>query len=227
MLAVVIFGVGGWKWTVPILAFFVLSSLISKIGKERRKKFDLIFEKSSTRDIYQVFANGGIAGVVALIYHFYPSEIFYYVYLATVSSATFDTWATEIGTLLLSKPRLITNLKQVEPGTSGGVSIKGTFGGIIGSIVIFASATFWIKWELVKLLIVVVAGLIGSFVDSFLGATLQAQYKCKVCGKITEKKLHCDGFAELIHGKRWLNNDFVNFVCTSSGAFAGLILMVI
>jgi len=227
MLAVVIFGVGGWKWTVPILAFFVLSSLISKIGKERRKKFDLIFEKSSTRDIYQVFANGGIAGVVALIYHFYPSEIFYYVYLATVSSATFDTWATEIGTLLLSKPRLITNLKQVEPGTSGGVSIKGTFGGIIGSIVIFASATFWIKWELVKLLIVVVAGLIGSFVDSFLGATLQAQYKCKVCGKITEKKLHCDGFAELIRGKRWLNNDFVNFVCTSSGAFAGLILMVI
>ncbi len=227
VLAVVIFGVGGWKWTVPILTFFVLSSLISKVGKERRKKFDLIFEKSSTRDIYQVFANGGIAGVVALIYHFYPSEIFYYTYLATISSATFDTWATEVGTLFLSKPRLITNLKLVEPGTSGGVSVKGTLGGIIGSIAIFASATFWIKWEFVKFLIVLVAGLIGSFVDSFLGATIQAQYRCKVCGKTTEKKFHCDGFAELIRGKRWLNNDFVNFVCTTSGAFAGFILMVV
>ena len=115
LLAVIIFSVGGWKWTIPILAFFVLSSIISKMGRKRREKFDLIFEKTSTRDIYQVLANGGVAGLIALIYHFYPRELLYYVYLASVSAATFDTWATEIGTLFLSKPRLITNLKPVEP----------------------------------------------------------------------------------------------------------------
>ncbi len=227
ILAVVIFGVGGWKWTVPILTFFVLSSLISKVGKERRKKFDLIFEKSSTRDIYQVFANGGIAGLSAFIYHFYPNEIFYYAYLASVSAATFDTWATEIGTLFLSKPRLITNFKPVEPGTSGGVSIKGTIGGVVGSILIFLSATPWIEWDAAKLAIVIIAGFIGSLIDSFLGATIQAQYRCYVCSKVTERKIHCNEFAELIRGNKKFNNDFVNFVCTMSGAFAGLILMII
>lgn len=227
LLAVIIFGVGGWKWTVPILTFFILSSLISKIGKERKKKFDLIFEKTSTRDIFQVFANGGVAGIIAIIYHFYPNEIFYYAYLASISAATFDTWATEIGTLLFSKPRLITTLKPVEPGTSGGVSLKGTIGGVVGSILIFLSASFWIEWGLLKFLIVVLSGLVGSFVDSFLGATIQAQYKCNVCSKTTEKNFHCDGVTDLIRGKRWINNDFVNFVCTTSGSLTGLVLMII
>ncbi|CUS79184.1 TIGR00297 family protein [Candidatus Kryptonium thompsonii] len=227
LLAVIIFSVGGWKWTIPILAFFVLSSIISKMGRKRREKFDLIFEKTSTRDIYQVLANGGVAGLIALIYHFYPRELLYYVYLASVSAATFDTWATEIGTLFLSKPRLITNLKPVEPGVSGGVSLKGTLGGLIGSIFIFLSATIWIKWSLFKLVSVVLAGFIGSFVDSLLGATIQAQYKCNVCSKITEKVFHCGEVTDLIHGKVWINNDFVNFVCTTSGALAGLIIMIV
>ncbi len=227
MLAVIIFGVGGWKWTVPILTFFILSSIISKIGKERKKKFELVFEKSSARDIFQVFANGGVAGVVAIVYHFYQNEILYYVYLASVSAAMFDTWATEIGTLLLSKPRLITTFEPVEPGTSGGVSIKGTIGGIVGSFLVFSSATFWIEWDFVKLIIVLLAGFIGSFVDSLLGATIQAQYRCEVCSKVTERKFHCNESAELIRGNRWFNNDLVNFMCTMSGAFAGLVLMII
>lgn len=227
LLAVIIFGSGGWKLTVPILVFFISSSLISKIGRERRKRFDLIFEKTSTRDIYQVFANGGIAGVIAVIYNFYPDEILYYAYLASISAATFDTWATEIGTLFFSKPRLITNFKPVEPGTSGGVSLKGTIGGVIGSVFIFLSATLWVKWNLFKLAGIILAGFVGSFVDSLLGATLQAQYKCNVCSKVTEKKFHCDGITDLIRGKSWINNDFVNFICTTSGALTGFIVMVI
>jgi uncharacterized protein (TIGR00297 family) len=227
ILAVIIFGVGGWKWTLPILAFFVLSSLISKIGKRKKENFDLIFEKSSTRDIYQVMANGGIAGLIAVIYQFFQNEIFYFAYLGSISAATFDTWATEIGTLFSTKPRLLTNFKRVEPGTSGAVSLKGSVGGLIGSIIIFSSAMLWVKFNFVRLLVVVLSGLFGGFVDSFLGATLQAQYKCNVCSKTTEKKFHCENFTSLIRGKRWVNNDFVNFVCTSAGALSGLVLMIV
>ena len=78
-----------------------------------------------------------------------------------------------------------------------------------------------------KLVSVVLAGFIGSFVDSLLGATIQAQYKCNVCSKITEKVFHCGEVTDLIHGKVWINNDFVNFVCTTSGALAGLIIMIV
>jgi len=36
LLGVVVFGTGGWKYALPILAFFVLSSILSKIGKKRK-----------------------------------------------------------------------------------------------------------------------------------------------------------------------------------------------
>jgi uncharacterized membrane protein len=115
----------------------------------------------------------------------------------------------------------------LNPGTSGAVSFKGSVGGLIGSIIIFSSAMPWVKFNFVRLLVVVLSGLFGGFVDSFLGATLQAQYKCNVCSKTTEKKFHCENFTSLIRGKRWVNNDFVNFVCTSAGALSGLVLMIV
>ena len=38
LLAAIIYGIGGWKWTIPILIFFITSSLLSKIGKIQKKK---------------------------------------------------------------------------------------------------------------------------------------------------------------------------------------------
>lgn len=37
MLGTILLGVGGWQWTLPMLVFFVLSSLISRVEKSRRK----------------------------------------------------------------------------------------------------------------------------------------------------------------------------------------------
>ena len=55
-------------WAVPMLAFFLLSNLLGKVGKARKAQFDLVFEEGGQRDIYQVLANGGVAGVIAVIY---------------------------------------------------------------------------------------------------------------------------------------------------------------
>ena len=68
-------------------------------------------------------------------------------------------------------------------------------------------------------IIIIIAGVGGALVDSLLGATIQAQYKCPNCNKITEKLVHCENHhTVLIKGIRWINNDFVNFICTASGA---------
>jgi len=61
ILGTILLGLGGWQWTVPMLVFFVFSSVISKLGKRRRGCTELFFEKSSRRDAWQVIANGGVA----------------------------------------------------------------------------------------------------------------------------------------------------------------------
>jgi len=227
ILAQIIFGVGGWKWTVPILAFFVLSSILSKIGKKQKVRFNLIFEKSSTRDAGQVAANGAGAAIVMLLWYFFPQEIFYYVYLGILAAVTADTWGTEIGIMSQSEPRSILNFKKVPPGTSGGISFWGTLGSYVGAMVIFFSGLAWLVHAernplnmLQLFLSVSFGGLIGSLFDSVLGATIQAQYKCQVCSKVTEKKTHCNELSKHIKGKFWMTNDAVNFGCAIAGGVA-------
>jgi uncharacterized protein (TIGR00297 family) len=224
LLAALIFGTGGWAWTVPILTFFILSSLLSKIGKSYKRKFSAFFEKSSQRDIGQVLANGSLAGGILLIFHFYPADFLYWLYLGALAAVTADTWATEIGVFSRISPLLITTFKQVPAGTSGGVTSLGTLFALIGAFLIAVSgliaapAIVTLSWTHPALYIIAAGGLLGSLVDSLIGATLQAQYQCKGCGKVTEKQRHCSSAATvLISGVSWLNNDWVNSFCSLSG----------
>ena len=50
-----------------ILTFFILSSLLSRLGRSAKARYDLIFEKGSRRDHAQVLANGGIAGALMVL----------------------------------------------------------------------------------------------------------------------------------------------------------------
>ena len=220
ILASIIFGLGGWQWSVPILVFFVLSSILSKFGKERKKKYQLMFEKSDTRDAGQVAANGGIAGLTMLCWYFFPGYAgWYFIYLASLASVTADTWGTELGLLAKGSPRSLITLKEVETGTSGAVSIAGIAGGALGASFIALSGMFWTAGGVPRFpfIMIVISGVAGSFVDSTLGATVQASYRCGVCGKLTERTNHCGYPALLIGGVRWVNNDAVNWACAMGG----------
>lgn len=235
LLGTLVFGVGRWTFSAPILAFFVLSSVLSKLGKNRKLKLVNVFEKSSQRDAAQVLANGGIAGLMLVLWYYTKSDTFYVLYIASLASVTADTWATEIGVMAKGQPRSILNFKPVPMGTSGGVSWLGTTGALLGSAVLvgvgFLSSPHSSPRAvgISEAAIILIAGLVASMVDSVLGATVQAQFKCTVCGKITEKKLHCQNTqTHFAHGWRWINNDVVNGVCAASGVlFAWLILLLI
>ncbi len=211
LLAICIFGLGGIKWAAPILTFFVLSSILSKVGKGIKTRFEDTFEKTGIRDQMQVIANGGIGGIIIILNHFYPSEVFYLLFIVSMAVATADTWATEIGVLFNGKTRLITNFRDVAPGVSGAISFAGTTGALLGSLIVVSSGALFIASNTFMLYFsLVVSGLIGSTIDSFLGATLQSQYHCRICGKYTEKKLHCDAETKLASGYKLINNDTVN-----------------
>lgn len=217
LLAVVVFGLGGWQWTVPILTFFVCSSLWSKIGRSRKAEFELLFDKSGRRDWGQVLANGGVAGILVILSSLYPLYDLYPLYLGAIAAVTADTWGTEIGLLSKGTTVSVLTFKAVERGTSGGVSESGLLGGAAGAILIALSGYYWYVDDRTAM-VIVIAGVFGSLADSILGATLQGQYRCGVCGKATERRVHCAQQTQRERGLDLITNDVVNGLCSIVGA---------
>jgi uncharacterized protein (TIGR00297 family) len=165
-----------------------------------------------------------------VIHVLYPESIIGWVgFAASLAAVNADTWATELGVLNPTAPRMITDLrKRVEKGTSGGVSLFGTLATLLGAAAIaLPAAIFADNWTLLPL--VTIAGLAGSLFDSLIGATMQAMYYCPTDNKETEKHpLHtCGTETVLIRGWKWLNNDWVNFACGAFGVVIGLAILAL
>jgi uncharacterized protein (TIGR00297 family) len=218
-----IFGLGGLPWAVLLLTFFVSSSLLSRAFSQRKAMLAEKFSKGSRRDWGQVLANGGLGSVLAVGFAIPPhNEWLWLAFAGAMAAVNADTWSTELGVLSPVLPRMITSGKKVERGTSGGISLSGTFAALGGAAlvgiaaVVFSPASDWLsRW-----LIITFAGLVGSLFDSVLGATIQAIYWCPTCNKETERHpLHtCGSQTSLVRGWSWFNNDFVNFACSLMGA---------
>ncbi|HAL57734.1 MAG TPA: DUF92 domain-containing protein [Bacteroidetes bacterium] len=227
LLAVIIYGFGSWQFAIPILTFFILSSLLSQKGKQGKVALDQVFEKPGARDGGQVAANGGIAGLLAIVSYAFPVYDFYPLYLGAIAAVTADTWGTEIGVLTRGVTLSVVNFKPVSAGTSGGISERGSLASIAGATTIAASGYYWYT-DLRTALAIVVAGVSGSLLDSILGATLQTQYRCQVCGRATERREHCEQPTRLESGLTWIDNDVVNWACALAGAgFAMLLSMAL
>lgn len=258
VMGTVIFGLGGLGWAILLLGFFISSSVLSRLFSKRKSRLEEKFSKGSRRDAAQVAANGGIAGLFVILHILFPEAIWPWAgFAGALAAANADTWATEIGVLSRSSPRLITNGRPVERGTSGGVSGLGLLSAFGGALVIAllavlfwqgrvfslpAGAPAWLSYILgagaARLPIlqaigwmvwIALAGLAGSLLDSTLGATVQAIYFCPNCRKETERYPQhlCGANTRLVRGWRWMNNDWVNTLCTLAGAGVALALAMI
>lgn len=230
LIGTIIFGIGGWQWTILLLVFFITSSGLSRAFKKRKQGLDEKFSKGHERDAGQVYGNGGLAALFVVVHALDPESMVGWLgFAASLAAVNADTWATELGVLNPGPPRLITDLrKRVEKGTSGGVSLFGTIASLLGSAVIGFLAVLFSPFSTLNagyFLLITAAGLAGSLFDSFLGATVQAMYYCPVDQKETEKHpLHTCGTPTVhIRGWRWLDNDWVNFACGLLGALIALL----
>lgn len=239
LLGAAVFGLGGLSWAVLLIGFFVSSSLLSRLFKQRKAGMNEKYAKGSRRDAGQVMANGGVAGLLVIAQAVFPSAGFLWVMAAgTLAAVNADTWSTELGILSRVNPRLITNGRVVEKGTSGAVSLAGTIAAAGGAAFIGLLAV--LVWPAyagdaslaaapIRLFVIIVAGLAGAFVDSLLGATVQAIYHCPSCAKETERHpLHaCGTETSQIRGWTWLNNDGVNWICALTGALTAYLLSLL
>jgi uncharacterized protein (TIGR00297 family) len=215
------YGIGGLPAAILLIAFFASSSLLTRLFSRRKRNAAKDFAKGGRRDWAQVLANGGV-GLLALLagaFSWIPTPLAWAAFAGALATANADTWATELGVLSSKVPLLITTGKKVPVGTSGGVSLRGSAAALGGAALIAAlAALFAGSWQI--LLLVALAGLLGSFFDSTLGATVQAIYYCPKCKKETERHpVHsCGTPTTPRRGWPWLDNDWVNFLSSLAGA---------
>ena len=246
VLGTVVFGLGGVSWAAVLLTFFISSSFLSKAVTREKDQANQDFAKGSRRDAWQVFANGGFAGLLVLLFflvQFNDGEhmilpLLWIGFAASLAGANADTWATEMGVLNPRLPVLLTKFKRVPRGTSGAVSLVGTLAAVAGAGLVAGVAVLFSRAGLApalsiqpgyQLIIITAAGWFGSMVDSLLGSTIQVIYVCPVCQKETERHpLHgCGTQTTRVRGLSWLNNDWVNTACTVSAGILGVLLVLI
>ncbi|MGG1518392.1 DUF92 domain-containing protein [Paenibacillus oryzisoli] len=213
-------------WFCTLIAFFVSSSLLSKLKAKRKEEAEQGYAKGSRRDWGQVAANGGLGLLVCIANAAWPSERWWFLFLGVMATVNSDTWATEIGGMSKGEPRFILTGKRVAPGTSGGVSRLGLTASLLGGAFIGGIGGVLGRWGDVEhfthgwifyVLLGAVAGLLGSLTDSVLGATVQVMYRCERCGKTVEKSVHCGHKARQIRGLRFMTNDAVNALSSLVG----------
>jgi uncharacterized protein (TIGR00297 family) len=185
-------GVAGFA---ALASVFVLAWTSTRLGYGRKQRLGTA-EKSDGRSCSQVLANLAVGAVCALLYAMRAEPLFLLAAAASLAEAAADTVSSEFGQAHSTSARLITSWQLVPAGTNGGVTLPGSLAGAAAAVVVglvcligglISRQGFWIA---------TLAGLVGMFADSFLGALLEG---------------------------RSLSNDAVNFLGTLSAAVTATI----
>lgn len=214
----------GWSWGILLVAFFLASTALSRLGAERKAgRVSSIVAKSGNRDALQVLANGGVFAAAALANLIWPAPIWPAIGAGALAASAADTWSTEIGTLFGGEPRSIVSGERVPAGTSGGITAAGLVAAAAGAAFIALAA--WLVGFTVPIHAMVAAGVAGAVADSLIGATIQERRWCKACGAPTERNVHACGAATTYSGGiAGLDNDAVNLACSCVGAVVALLM---
>ena len=210
----------GWSGGAVLAAFFVSSNVVSRL--EPASSPTPLDPKGNRRDLWQVYANGGVAAGCAIVAR---GDVRLAVWLATASlaAAAADTWATAVGIGSGQKPRLLGVGAEVPCGTGGGMTPTGSAAAAVGALLVASTGALAARIPLL-LPAATLIGFAGMVVDSAIGAALQGRFHCPVCNQPSEWRVHHCGSPTVRRGGLvWLNNDGVNFVATAFAAGAALL----
>ena len=168
VVGTLIYGFGGWRPAALLVLFFATSSTLTRL----RAQYKPHPEHRRGRSADQVLANGAVATVMAIWYGLTLSPVAAAAVAGAIAASTADTWATELGLLSPSPPRLITTWQTVPPGQSGAISLLGTAGGIAGALLIGAVGSWWVHTSFG---VVWIAGVAAMLIDSLMGATVEGR----------------------------------------------------
>jgi uncharacterized protein (TIGR00297 family) len=119
-----------------------------------------------------VFSNGAVAAAAAVLWGTTGNPLFAALFVGSVATAAADTLASEIG-VTGGEPYLITNLSRVPVGTNGGVTLLGEIAAVAGAFLISALAYLLGIIPLIFVPAGILAGFIGTTIDSYIGAVFE------------------------------------------------------
>lgn len=213
---------GGYAAVTMLLTFFLLGSLLTRYRYSYKERIGAAEPGGGARGWKSVFSNLFFPSL-ALSLHHIADRTYLLAFLSSLSCSLADTLASELGPLDRRGPWMITSLRKVPHGTSGAISIIGTFSSFLGSFIIPLEAFLFGMVDLPTLLLSSTLGFLSSLVDSLLGATLQARFICEH-GSIVEDPSSCRGKATHFSGIPWIDNHSVNLISTGFSFSMALIL---
>ncbi|MBW4593452.1 MAG: TIGR00297 family protein [Brasilonema angustatum HA4187-MV1] len=213
LLGVLIWATLGWQGYVLVMFYFLVGSLITRVGMAQKEAQGIAEKRSGARGPENVWGSALTAALCALGVWATSSGIFptpqnlhptlanllLLGYVASFCTKLSDTCASEVGKAYGKSTFLITTLQPVARGTEGAVSLEGTLAGAIASL-----AQALLGWgvgliDLFGVFWCVVAAFVATNLESVIGATLQSRFN-------------------------WLTNEVVNIFNTLIGASTAIFI---
>lgn len=220
VMAVVTWG-SGIEFGVTLIAFYQTGSWLTRVGAKRKMRLDANNNEHGNRDAFQVLSCSLVGALVSLAYR---TELLAVAkpslraaFVGFYACCAGDTWASEIGPLFSSPPRLVTRpWLRVPPGTNGGVTLEGLSASACGGA--FVGVVFGLVSRRVDelgsyVLLGLVTGVLGSLLDSILGATIQiTRYDDE------RRQISATSKGTRICGYDLVSNHAVNFISAAATA---------
>jgi uncharacterized protein (TIGR00297 family) len=163
---------GGWGGFAALCVVFALTWIATRVGYARKQGLGTA-ESRQGRDARQVLANLAIAAACALLSRLLHSRALLVGMAAALAEAAGDTVESEIGQAVGGEPLLVTNWRRVPAGTDGAITVVGTLAGSVAatSVSLACLATGTIRGR--GAAVCIMSGILATFFDSALGATLE------------------------------------------------------
>ena len=197
---ITVFCLGLKSVLLPFL-FLLFGSLLSKLNVKS-------IEEKNGRTAVQVFANGMVATLCAIAFAYSQNKVFLLCFISSYAISICDTTSSDIGRFFKGKTIDVLTLKKTKIGLSGGISLQGSFAGLLGALVIGLVSKLIFGLTILGSVLIVITGFVGMLIDSFLGALLQAKY-IDTNNTIGE---NLSDEVVLFKGYAWCNNNTVNLL---------------
>jgi len=184
---------GTYIFGVVLLSLFFGLGVAASRWKREEKQNTTMQDTAEARRPGQVLANAGVAALIAFAFfvvsYWYPAFqfirfqwplVFPFMLAGSLASATADTLSSELGVIYSRKFYNCLTLKPDVKGLDGVISIEGLAIGACGSFIIALAAVrmsdvwyYYGNYRYKYLLVITLAGIIGNYADSVLGAALE------------------------------------------------------